>query len=107
MEKVVRVFDTFEAADAADAFSRAQMTPQQRPAYSSNCESERTPLPLSSDLREYIECLNLNEVEYLVVGALAVSWHEFPRYSADNDGPPYGTESRRVLLGLYPARSGA
>jgi flagellar motility protein MotE (MotC chaperone) len=30
VEKVVRVFDTFEAADAADALSRAQMTPQQR-----------------------------------------------------------------------------
>jgi hypothetical protein len=30
VEKVVRVFDTFEAADAADSLSRAQMTPQQR-----------------------------------------------------------------------------
>jgi flagellar motility protein MotE (MotC chaperone) len=30
VEKVVRVFDTFEEADAADALSRAQMTPQQR-----------------------------------------------------------------------------
>ena len=30
MEKVVRVLDTFEEADAADALSRAQMTPQQR-----------------------------------------------------------------------------
>ena len=30
MEKVVRVFSTFEAADAADALSRAQMAPQQR-----------------------------------------------------------------------------
>jgi hypothetical protein len=30
MEKVVRVFDTFEEADAADALSRARMTPQQR-----------------------------------------------------------------------------
>ena len=30
MEKVVRVFDTFEEADAADALSRAKMTPQQR-----------------------------------------------------------------------------
>ena len=30
MEKVVRVFDTFEEADAADALSRAQMTPSQR-----------------------------------------------------------------------------
>jgi hypothetical protein len=30
VEKVVRVFNTFEEADAADALSRAQMTPQQR-----------------------------------------------------------------------------
>jgi hypothetical protein len=30
VEKVVRVFDTFEEADAADALSRVQMTPQQR-----------------------------------------------------------------------------
>jgi hypothetical protein len=29
--------------------------------------------------------LNSNKVEYLVVGALAVSWHGFPRYSADID----------------------
>jgi len=42
-------------------------------------------MPLSSDLREFIECLNSNGVEYLVVGALAVSWHGFPRYSADID----------------------
>ena len=26
-------------------------------------------MPLSRDLREFIECLNSNEVEYLVVGA--------------------------------------
>ena len=30
MEKVIRVFDTLEEADAADALSCAQMTPQQR-----------------------------------------------------------------------------
>ena len=42
-------------------------------------------MPLSKDLREFVECLNSNEVEYLVVGALAVSWHGFPRYSADID----------------------
>jgi hypothetical protein len=27
-------------------------------------------------LRKSIECLNPNRVEYLIVGALAVSWHE-------------------------------
>ena len=42
-------------------------------------------MPLSRDLREFIECLNSNKVEYLVVGALAVSWHGFPRYSDDID----------------------
>lgn len=42
-------------------------------------------MPLHRDLREFIECLNSNKVEYLVVGALAVSWHGFPRYSADID----------------------
>jgi len=42
-------------------------------------------MPLTSDLREFIECLNSNGVEYLIVGALAVSWHGFPRYSGDID----------------------
>ena len=30
VEKVVRIFARFEEADAADALSRAQMTPQER-----------------------------------------------------------------------------
>lgn len=40
---------------------------------------------LNRDLREFVECLNSNGVEYLIVGALAVSWHGFSRYSADVD----------------------
>jgi len=42
-------------------------------------------MPLSKDLREFIECLNSNKAEYLIVGAFAVSWHGFPRYSGDID----------------------
>jgi hypothetical protein len=42
-------------------------------------------MPLSKDLREFVEYLNSNKVEYLIVGALAVSWHGYPRYSADID----------------------
>ena len=42
-------------------------------------------MSLSKDLREFIECLNSNRVEYPIVGALAVSWHGYPRYSADVD----------------------
>lgn len=40
---------------------------------------------LSSDLREFVGFLNSNRAEYLIVGAAAVSWHGFPRYSADVD----------------------
>ncbi len=59
-------------------------------------------MPLSSDLREFIECLNSNEVEYLIVGALAVSWHGFSRYSADIDFliRPSQTNAVRVLRAL-------
>jgi hypothetical protein len=46
---------------------------------------ERETMPLSRDLKEFVECLNSNRAEYLIVGALAVSWHGFPRYSGDID----------------------
>jgi hypothetical protein len=42
-------------------------------------------MPLSKDLHEFLELLNSNGVEYLVVGAFAVSYHGFPRYTADID----------------------
>jgi hypothetical protein len=42
-------------------------------------------MPLSRDFREFIECLNSNEVEYQVFGALAIPRHGFPRYSAHID----------------------
>jgi hypothetical protein len=59
-------------------------------------------MPLSKDLREFIEYLNSNGVEYLVVGALAVSWHGFPRYSADIDFlvRPRHANAERVLRAL-------
>ena len=40
---------------------------------------------ISKDLREFVELLNSNGVEYVVVGALAVAWHGYVRYSADLD----------------------
>jgi hypothetical protein len=59
-------------------------------------------MPLSRGLREFIECLNSKEVEYLVVGALAVSWHGFPRYSADIDFliRPSHPNAERVLRAI-------
>jgi hypothetical protein len=59
-------------------------------------------MPLNRDLREFVECLNSNKVEYLIVGALAVSWHGYPRYSADIDFlvRPSDENAERVLKSL-------
>jgi len=42
-------------------------------------------MPLNKDLREFVELLNANKVEYLVVGAFAVAYYGVPRYTADLD----------------------
>jgi hypothetical protein len=42
-------------------------------------------MPLQKDLREFIELFNSNRVEYVVVGAFAVAYHGYPRYTADLD----------------------
>jgi len=42
-------------------------------------------MPLNKDWREFLELLNSNGVEYLVVGAFAVAFHGFSRYTADLD----------------------
>jgi hypothetical protein len=42
-------------------------------------------MKLSRDLREFVGCLISNKAEFLIVGAVAVSFHGFPRYSGDVD----------------------
>jgi hypothetical protein len=42
-------------------------------------------MQLNKDLREFIELLNSGKVEYLVVGAFAVAWHGYPRFTSDID----------------------
>ncbi len=37
------------------------------------------------DYTEFIKLLNRNKVEYLVVGAFAVAFHEHPRLTGDID----------------------
>jgi len=39
-------------------------------------------MQLSKDLREYIDLLNANKVEYLVAGGSAVAWHGHPCFTA-------------------------
>jgi hypothetical protein len=59
-------------------------------------------MPLNKDWREFLELLNSNGVEYLVVGAFAVAYHGFPRYTADLDllVRPTGENADRVLRAL-------
>lgn len=40
---------------------------------------------LEDDLREFIELLNAFKVRYIVVGAFAVAYHGYPRYTGDID----------------------
>ncbi|MDX2151909.1 MAG: hypothetical protein SFV54_14315 [Bryobacteraceae bacterium] len=42
-------------------------------------------MKLNRDWREFVELLNAHRVEYLVVGAFAVAWHGYPRFTADID----------------------
>jgi hypothetical protein len=40
---------------------------------------------LSQDVKEFIELMNSHEVEYLVVGGWAFSFHAIPRFTGDFD----------------------
>ena len=42
-------------------------------------------MALQKDLREFIELLRSNEVEFLVVGGYAVAFHGYPRLTGDID----------------------
>src|SRR3954462_2092044 len=59
-------------------------------------------MPLNSDLREFLALLNSNEVEYLIVGAFAVGFHGYPRYTGDLDVlvRPTPDNANRVLKTL-------
>jgi hypothetical protein len=66
-------------------------------------------MPLSKDLREFIALLNSNEVECLIVGAFAVAYHGYPRYTADLDVLIRSSEqnAHRVLKSLNEFGFGA
>jgi hypothetical protein len=42
-------------------------------------------MEIDQDFKEFIQLLNLNNVEYLVVGGYAVTAHGYPRYTGDID----------------------
>lgn len=42
-------------------------------------------MKLNADLREFIELLNSQKVEFVIVGAHALAWHGLSRYTKDID----------------------
>jgi hypothetical protein len=40
---------------------------------------------LQKDLKEFVELLNALDVRFLIVGAFAVAYHGYPRYTSDID----------------------
>ena len=66
-------------------------------------------MPLNKDLREFVELLNSNRVEYLVVGAFAVAWYGYARFTADLDIliRPDSGNAERVLEALRQFGFGA
>ena len=71
MEKTVRIFNGFEQADAADVEEDLHVPPERRIAILLELQERFFRMRLNKDLREFIELLNSNGVEYLVVGAFA------------------------------------
>lgn len=59
-------------------------------------------MQIQKDLREFVELLNSNAVEYLVVGAFAVAHHGYPRYTGHLDllVRPSADNTERVLRTL-------
>jgi hypothetical protein len=40
-------------------------------------------IPLQRDLKEFLRLLSEHQVEYLLIGGYAVSYHGYPRSTAD------------------------
>lgn len=59
-------------------------------------------MKLPTDLKKFIELLNSNGVEYVVVGGHAVAWHGYPRYTGDFDFfvKPSPENAKRVVAVL-------
>jgi hypothetical protein len=57
---------------------------------------------MNQDFKEFIELLNTNKVQYLVVGGYAVAYHGYPRYTKDLDLwiNPSISNAEKILIAL-------
>lgn len=85
MLKIVRIFGSFEEADAAEDAYYAQMQPEERTRLGLEIRSTFAPGTDWPRWRDCIESRYSNNVDFLIVGALATAWHGHPHYTADMD----------------------
>jgi hypothetical protein len=93
MEKRFRRFKSHAEADAADKTYYHSLTPQQRLNIlleliaRGTDESEQPPVapPLKGGRGDVLESSNARNVEYLIVGAHAMAYHGYPRFTGDLD----------------------
>lgn len=59
-------------------------------------------MEIAKDFREFLECLNARNVEYLVVGGFAVAYHGAPRFTGDIDvfARPTRDNGRRMIAAM-------
>ena len=59
--------------------------------------------PLNQDIRDFLACLNIAKVEYLMVGAYALAVHGYPRATGDIDFwiNPTPANAQQIMLALH------
>jgi hypothetical protein len=87
MKKTIEVFKSFAEAEEADKKYYRSLSPNERIALLLILRDQYRPYSheLTEDLREFIELLSELEVRFLIVGAFAVAYHGYFRYTSDID----------------------
>ena len=85
MLKTVRIFSSFQEADAAEDAYYAQLPPEERIQHALEIRAAFDAETDWHHWRECLESLHSNNVDFLIVGALAIAWHGHPHYTADMD----------------------
>jgi hypothetical protein len=87
MEKVLQVFNSFAEAEEADRKYYRSLTPAQRIEILLILRSliKRNDDEPRGRLKRVYRIINALKVRYIIVGAFAVAYHGYPRYTGDID----------------------
>lgn len=87
MERTVRVFKSAKAAEEADKKYYRSLSPAERIQLLLILRGRLSPYSdeLTRRFERVVELLSALNVHFLVVGAFAVAYHGYPRYTADID----------------------